>query len=244
MYAKKEPRSQEMSETAKLTPAERHPVRAMRVVAWSLLLALSAPSLALAKASEPNAKAADGSLDQFATTALTHTRGLVAAYNACSDVAPDVACPALDGLFDFEALTRAPLAGHADKLNGKQRERFYRAFGKVVRSAARQSGRDLAKGDPEVRYVGRVPQGAKSEVHIARPEDDVDLRVAFIWRAGAKSWQVVDVELDGASMVQDYHNQFGRVLKKDGAEALVRKVETRSQKSTQDGTKADATDAP
>lgn len=172
---------------------------------------------------------ADGGDAQLAATALTHTRALVAAYGRCGEVAAEKACPELDDLFDFDELTRAPLAGHTDKMTPAQRTRLTRAFGTIVRRAARYSGKDLGKGEPQMRFVGRTPRGAKSDVHVARPEDDVDMHVAFVWRTGAKRWRVVDVELDGASMVQDYHNQFGRVLKKEGPEGLVTRVESRSK---------------
>ena len=196
------------------------------------------------KASVGAAAAAEagGGEAQLAATALTHTRALVAAYGRCGEVAAEKTCPELDDLFDFDELTRAPLAGHTDKMTPAQRTRLTRAFGTIVRRAARFSGKDLGRGDPQMRFVGRTPKGAKSDVHVARPEDDVDMHVAFVWRTGAKRWRVVDVELDGASMVQDYHNQFGRVLKKEGPEALVARVESRSKAAAQSSA-ASGTDA-
>lgn len=187
----------------------------------------------------PPSQAAAGSDEQLAATALTHTRALVDAYGRCGEVSFDEPCAQLDDLFDFERLTQAPLAGHAAQLSPSQRKRFSRAFGSVVRRAARQSGKDLGKGSPQLTFLGRTAQGAKSEVHVVRPEEDVDLHVAFVWQTGAKRWRVVDVELDGASMVQDYHNQFGRVLKKEGAEGLVKKIEARSKSAAAAGQSAE-----
>lgn len=194
-----------------------------------------ATSSAEAVAEAPPAAAAAGNDGQLAATAMTHTRALVDAYGRCGEVNPEKPCAQLDDLFDFEQLTQAPLAGHAARLSPSQRKRFARAFGSVVRRAARQSGKDLGKGSPQLAFLGRTAQGAKSEVHVVRPEEDVDLHVAFVWRTGAKRWRVVDVELDGASMVQDYHNQFGRVLKKEGPEGLVKKVEARSKNAAAAG---------
>lgn len=190
----------------------------------SAALASGAPAPGVAAGGETAAQPASAP----APTAVGHTRALIEAYRACGDVPASKPCAPLDDLFDFATLSHTPLKGHESKLTPSQRRRFYAAFDQVVRQAARSSGKELTRGAPELQEVDGTPSSRKVDVHVVRPEDDVDTHVAFVWRKAAQRWQIVDVEIDGASMVQDYHNQFGRVLKKDGAATLVDKIEARA----------------
>ena len=41
-----------------------------------------------------------------------------------------------------------------------------------------------------------------------------------------------DLSFDGSSLVKDYENQFTRIIKKDGADALARKIQARLDRLT------------
>ena len=54
--------------------------------------------------------------------------------------------------------------------------------------------------------------------------EDTDSKVTFHWASAAGTWRLYDVSFDNASLVKDYQNQFGRILEKDKAEGLLKKL--------------------
>ena len=69
----------------------------------------------------------------------------------------------------------------------------------------------------------RAP-GARFGAHQFHERPTSTLVHAVWFSAGLR---IVDVALDGASVSLDYENQFGRVLRKDGADALIGKMQAR-----------------
>ena len=41
-------------------------------------------------------------------------------------------------------------------------------------------------------------------------------------------WRIFDVVTEGSSMVMNYRNQFGRIIKKDGFAELLRKMKSKA----------------
>lgn len=135
---------------------------------------------------------------------------------------------AIDGYFNFDRLTRDPIEPHARHLTVAQRKRFDTTFRELIRLVAYpQAGSFLRSAKVTVKpgtvsgKVGSVP------MHAYLAEEDLDTTAVFRWEKGAKGWQIVDVSFDGASLVKDYQNQFGRILDKEGPDGLLRKLEER-----------------
>ena len=130
--------------------------------------------------------------------------------------------------FDYDHLVDVPIESHRDKLTKKHLVRYARP------------SRELLEMAPLIAAIGA---GAERKYPIGKPEKqngsvnvslqayeaktDMDTSIMFHWRELEGGWRVTDVTLDGVSLVKGYQNQFGRILKKEGAEGLLQRLEKR-----------------
>ena len=141
---------------------------------------------------------------------------------------------ALDTFFDFDALSAASFKSHKKALKPRQLSELQQTFRSLLTVLTHHSGEQLAQGDVAIGAPRQVDQNCVVEFAVSRPDEDLTSNVALTWQRRPSGWQVVDVAFDGASVTKDYENQFGRILKKDGAEALVAKLKERLAHITSD----------
>ncbi len=167
---------------------------------------------------------------------LARTRALIALFEKVQ-APPEGAAPteamrranadtyaALDGFFDRQALTTAPIAPHREKFSDAQAERFAAVFWALLRLVAYpDSGAFLREAETELGEAGDAATRLKARL----PKDDLETEVVFRWKPGPDGLRVVDVDFDGASLMKDYQNQFGRLIAKHGVDGLIAKLEAR-----------------
>jgi phospholipid transport system substrate-binding protein len=133
----------------------------------------------------------------------------------------------IDDLFDFDRLSQDPMVPHRKALTAAQRSEFTGLFRRLIRQRTLAAGSAFNEGELHYGAAQQTPKRARVDVHVTEPAKDVDLHVTFVWEDTGSAWRVVDVELDGASVVRDYQSQFGRILRKDGAAGLIAKIRRR-----------------
>ena len=167
-----------------------------------------------------------------ATTPQQMTERVVATLRALNAAAPSAASDAdreakLAPFFDFDALAAAPLAPHRRAFTSQQLRRVKSAFRALLVRRTRESGQQLT-GAVEVPKARPDKNRCVVDLTVHGDSAEGDSQVAFVWALGPKGWRVVDLALDGASVVKEYENQFGRMLHKDGPEKLIAKLEERA----------------
>lgn len=203
----------------------------MKLILATLTVALLAPQAALAAptptptpAATPIAgpEAQTHALVQafMAVTTATEAKPL----DAASRAANAEAFARLDGFFAWDTLAKAPFTPHQDKLSEAQLARLRAAFRETVRWVAYPDSGDFFR---KARWKVEGTSGTDVTLHASLPEEDVETRVTFHWRRQGDALRIVDVSFDGASLVLDYANQFGRIIAKNGADDLVRRLEER-----------------
>lgn len=162
------------------------------------------------------------------------TQQVVAAYIALNDAkaaSERREAPAqfggLDRYFDYDALSAAPFKGHRKVLKAKELAELQSTFRVLITQLTHKSGEKLAEGQVTVGAARKFADTCAVDFEVNRPEDDITSQVTLVWRRQTAGWRVVDVAFDGASVTKDYENQFGRILKKDGAQALLTKLKER-----------------
>ena len=82
-------------------------------------------------------------------------------------------------------------------------------------------------------FAKPVEEGGRTRVPltISFPKQDLTMDVAFVW---GKSGRVVDLMLDGDSLVKDYSNQVSRIVAKGGPEELLRRLAEKQRQAAQD----------
>jgi phospholipid transport system substrate-binding protein len=131
----------------------------------------------------------------------------------------------LDSFFDRDALTAEAIAPYKSKFAAPQLARYGELFWELIRLVAYP---DALRGAKWSTKLG-PQQGDLADVivHARKEADDLETDVTFRWKHSGDNWRVYDVAFDGASLVSDYRNQFGKIIAKDGVPGLLKKLESR-----------------
>ncbi len=130
--------------------------------------------------------------------------------------------------FDYASFATEAIKTHATQLNAQQTAKYHQVFEALLKKTVhRQAGSALA----DTKYtVGEAKiEGAKATVTVdaKMPKDDTQTSVVFTWTKKGDDWKIVDLSIDGGSLVRDYSNQFGRIIKRDGVDALIARLDKR-----------------
>jgi len=132
--------------------------------------------------------------------------------------------------FDFEVLSKLVLARHWKELNAEQQKEFVEQF---KRHLSMTYGKNVESYNDEKAVVTGARQEkqgdwtVKSKVlrHNA-PEILVDYRL----RMGGGRWQVIDVVIEGVSLVANFRSQFQEVLSSGGPDKLITLLKDKNAK--------------
>jgi ABC-type transporter MlaC component len=115
---------------------------------------------------------------------------------------------------------------HREKFSTEQLERSQAVFRQLIRIIAYPDSGEFFR---EARYSLKKPvikgNHADVEMNGELVEEDFEIVVTFHWMDTGSHWRIVDVSFDGASLVKDYQNQFGRIIDKEGTQGLLKRME-------------------
>lgn len=135
----------------------------------------------------------------------------------------------IDGLLDFDALSRAALAAHWDEMNAAQQAEFVSILQELTRNSYLGNLQNIL--DFEVTYGGetditggtRVATTARSRTE--RRSEPVEIAYSMHNVGGA--WRAFDVTTAGVSMVANYRRQFHSIISEHGIAGLLERMRTR-----------------
>lgn len=132
----------------------------------------------------------------------------------------------IDDFFDYNTLTSGPIAAHVKKMTPAQLKQFTSNFRELIRLAAYPRSGDFIR-KATVSLSAGVVTGKSGVVDMDAkvPAEDIETHVTFHWKDMGDAWRIVDITFDGSSVVQDYQNQFSRIVKKDGIAGLLKKID-------------------
>jgi phospholipid transport system substrate-binding protein len=137
---------------------------------------------------------------------------------------------------DVALLSRLVLGRHWHELNDEQRVRYQALFGDVVmRTLARrlnQFGKD-AQGRFEERFtlLSSAPAG-KSDVLVrstVRPQSGDSLSVDWRLREGDSGPVIIDVIIEGVSLLVSQRSEFAAVIERSDMEGLLAELQARAE---------------
>jgi phospholipid transport system substrate-binding protein len=138
----------------------------------------------------------------------------------------------LDGMIDYDQLARRSLAAHWGDLSDAQHKEFTDILRNLVRRNYERNIKNIL--DYRVEYLGEEPGSEELIVHSRassasnRREEPISIDYRVMKVGGG--WRVVDVVTEGSSLVNNYKNQFHRIIRKDGYDALVRRMKDKLAK--------------
>ena len=140
----------------------------------------------------------------------------------------------LDDFFDFERLVHDPITPYRDLFSAEQLRRFERQFREVIRLVAFPSASRALNG-AHVRLKTRGPEHGREGIAVTMTvrsvRDKREADITFHWIDGPHGLRVGDLRVEGASLVDNYRRQFGRMLKDGSVETLLEKLAARLEEA-------------
>jgi phospholipid transport system substrate-binding protein len=137
--------------------------------------------------------------------------------------------------FDFTAMARQSLGRHWLKLNAQQRQDFAATFKSFMESAYLDKIGDYS--GQQVAFTDQTSLGSGySEVHsnIVQPGKQ-SIPVNYLLEQKGGGWLVYDVTVDNISIIQNYQNQFNRVINSKGFDQLLADLKAKQRQLNEPG---------
>ena len=127
--------------------------------------------------------------------------------------------------FDFEAMARRALGAGWRRLDDDRKARFVELFTRLLetsymRKIERYSGEKILYGEYRLR-------GGKAVVETFLVKDAIKTPVIYRLRRQGDDWRVYDVVIEGVSLVANYRTQFASILRKEGIDRLLERLESK-----------------
>jgi len=132
--------------------------------------------------------------------------------------------------FDFRTMTRLVLARNWKRLSPEERDEFVEEFTQYL---ANDYGNRIERYEQEtVEVLGERPE-ARGDVtvktRIVGGENDGAL-VDYRMRQSDGQWKIIDVVVEGISLVANFRDQFRDVMGREGPSALLEKLRDKNAK--------------
>lgn len=125
---------------------------------------------------------------------------------------------------DLEGVARAALGKNWDDATPAKRKKFLDAFKQRFRKATADQFTDDYRGT-EVKYL---PEMAADDGAVKVPTEVVikgePTHIDYVMRRSGADWRIVDIVVDDVSTVDNYRSSFGRIIKKEGMDGLIARL--------------------
>ncbi|MEZ4288752.1 MAG: ABC transporter substrate-binding protein [Polyangiales bacterium] len=132
----------------------------------------------------------------------------------------------LDQLLDYDELSKRALEKNWDSVEKKKRDEFVRLLHALVEKQHKKNLKSTLNFD--VKYlsadgsddVAMVKTEARSRKNKRTPPVQID----YSLHRTVDGWRVYDIATDGVSLVENYNRQFRRIIRKDGFDGLLERM--------------------
>jgi len=123
---------------------------------------------------------------------------------------------------DTQALAQRALGENWQKLTDAQQQEFTALFIELVKNRYSDTLKRYSK-ESQVSFDQERIEGDQAEVQtrISSPAQSTPFSVIYRLHRKGDRWLIYDVVAENISLVQNYHNQFARILAKSSAEDLI-----------------------
>lgn len=126
-------------------------------------------------------------------------------------------------IVDAAEMLESALGSRWSSLTEEERQRLLVAFERRFRTLGASELESLREA--KIEYLPERIQGSLVIVPTrVRSRDRTD-NVSYSMRETASGWRIVDMVVDDVSMVENYRTSFMRIIRRDGVDALIRRLE-------------------
>lgn len=141
--------------------------------------------------------------------------------------------------FYFRAMSQRALARNWRKASPEQQDKFVRLFSKLLEKT--YIGRIEAYTDERVEYLREKTRNPKrSVVYTQIVTKSADIPINYKLALKDNKWLVYDVVIEEVSLISNYRSSYDEIIKKDGIDGLLAKMEQKVQENDDDQKSADA----
>ena len=145
----------------------------------------------------------------------------------------------LDAFMDYGSLVDGPIVPHRSRFTASELRLFRERFREVIRRSAFPSAATaLGQARQRLKPSRRVSTGGDRAdvVMMARFAGETrDSEIVFHWRAREEHWVLVDLSMEGSSLVVSYERQFAKLLAEGTVERLLEKLRERLAEKEREG---------
>jgi phospholipid transport system substrate-binding protein len=136
----------------------------------------------------------------------------------------------IDHLLDFEEIARRTLGDQWERLSGEQQREFTTLLQRLTGHQSLEDGFQFAR-DTTVAYrpesISRDRATVPTIVTVNSTEREVRRTVDYRLYLRDKRWRVYDIVIDGESLVENYRDEFARIIRQESYDGLVRRMKKR-----------------
>lgn len=130
---------------------------------------------------------------------------------------------AINGRFDFHAMSQRTLATNWKKATDQEQEKFVELFSRLIENS--YVGKIESYTNEKVEYPGTKVKGRKAVVDTLIITASADIPVNYkLYRKG-EEWLVYDVIIEGVSLISNYRSSYQEIVKKEGIPGLLAKMQ-------------------
>jgi phospholipid transport system substrate-binding protein len=135
----------------------------------------------------------------------------------------------LDSMIDYNDLAQRSMGNHWDQLTPAQRKEFTGLLKQLVQRSYERNIKGIL--DWNVEYLQEEPaeQGVTVHSRATSKNNPREEPVSIDYRIlnESQGYRVYDIVTEGSSLVNNYKNQFNRIMQKDGYDALIRRMKAK-----------------
>ncbi len=133
----------------------------------------------------------------------------------------------LGEFLDYQRLTRLSLDKEWDKRSPRERARFVSLLRQLVERQYQRNMESTLRY--KVKWVGTEPIETgikvKSSARSVKKKRQPPISIDYSMSPAGKEWQVFDIFTDEVSLVKNYKRQFRRVIREEGWDGLIDRME-------------------
>jgi phospholipid transport system substrate-binding protein len=138
----------------------------------------------------------------------------------------------LDGMIAYDELAKRSLAAHWGDLSDAQHKEFTDILKRLVQRSYEKNIKNII--EYRVEYLGEENASEGVIVHTRASSDqkpqEEPITIDYQLTASGSTFKVVDIVTEGSSLVNNYKNQFHRIIQKDGYDTLVKRMKDKLAK--------------
>ncbi len=129
--------------------------------------------------------------------------------------------------FDFNEMSKRILGRTWRKIGDTERKAFIAAMTELLENVYLEKLESYTGGG--IDFVGETVKKDRAQVTTIVKGSELTLPVHYILRLQRDKWMVYDINIEGVSLVKNYHGQFKSILRKDGFEGVMKVLDEKNR---------------